>query len=260
MNIQAAVHANRCAHWNQKFNDALDDNRIRFISLTIISAFGTLLLMQGFLSPARDVDSKEVTQISYRDISPTALATSITSLIYLWPIGMLIRGPNRLTEDMRCLSLFFGIFLGAIFPVYRLLFCLHTTSPPLETMNAVDACKQYFTENQDKIFQSDCIIHPLEDYPSLCEVTFDQLPQEITDCIPSAIWETIQVDYTVMAPYDQYHKYEKCLPTSQFMTSDITQYSILAMNGALILLCLMKLGQQLKNCSKKRHQYETINA
>lgn len=248
MNIQAAVHANRCAQWNQKFDEGLKDKRINGIALTIISALGTFLLMQGFLSPARDIDSTELSHISYRNISPIALATSITSLVYLWPILSLVK------KSMNPSPLVCGAIFGSIFPLYRLAFCLHTQSPPVETMDAVAACKQFFIENQDKYFLPECLIHPLKDYLSFCEVSIYELPQNIQNCLDFNYYK-----YQTIAPVDRYHEYQRCLPTSQFMASDITQFTILAINGVVILLGLVKLGILLKNCSGKRHQYETIN-
>jgi hypothetical protein len=248
MAIQPAVHANRYAHWNHKFEEALKDKRINALALTIISAIGTFLLMQGFLSPARDVDGKEFSQISYRDISPIALATSITSLIYIWPILSLVKKSGN-PSPLLC-----GTIFGALFPLYRLAFCLHTQSPPVETMDAIAACKQFFIENQEKYFLPECLIHPLKDYLSFCEVSMYELPQNIQNCLDFNYYK-----YQTIAPVDRYNEYQRCLPTSQFMASDITQFTILAINGVVILLGLMKLGIQLKNCSRRRHLYESIN-
>lgn len=252
MAIQPLVRANRCAHWNHKFDEALKDKRINFVALTIIAAVGTFFLMQGFLSPARDGEGKEFSQISYKDISPLALTTSITSLIYLWPIyalAMKFKNPGH----AMC-GVFLGPFLGALFPLYRIAFCLHTQYPPVETLDAVAVCKRFFAENQDKYFHPDCLVHPLEDYLSFCEVSLNELPQQVQNCLNFDDYV-----YQTQAPFDRYQEYKRCLPTSEFMASDITQFTILAINSVVILLGLRKLGILLKRCASERHQYESIN-
>lgn len=248
MAIQPLVRANRCAHWNHKFDEALKDKRINFVALTIIAAVGTFLLMQGFLSPARDGEGKEFSHISYKDISPLALTTSITSLIYLWPIISLAIQFKNAGAPM-C-----GVILGALFPLYRVAYCLHTQYPPVETLDAVAACKRFFAENQEKYFHPDCLVHPLEDYLSFCEVSLNELPQQVQNCLNFDYYT-----YQTIAPFDRYQEYKRCLPTSEFMASDITQFTILTINSMVILLGFRKLGILLKSCASERHQYESIN-
>lgn len=234
MAIAPLVSARRLAPLFQKF-DAMKRKRvIAGLALTAMTTIATLFLMQGFLSPARNTENKVYSQISYADIPPLPLLASLTSLVYLWPIFSLVKN-SKLWGCLLC-----GLIFGSIFPFYRIANCLHTDFPPVQTLGEVEACKQFFIENQDQYFLSDCLIHPLDNYTGFCEWDLMDLPENVQLCRNGYFF----LKYDEIAPIERLAENKKCLPSSQFMASPFTQSTILTINSAAILLTLMKALQR----------------
>lgn len=248
MEIDPVAPVNRFAPLYQKF-DALKRNRVIVgLALTAMTAIATLFLMQGFASPARETEGKVYSQISYADIAPLALLTSLTSLVYIWPIFSMTK-QSKLLGCVLC-----GLIFGSIFPFYRLANCLHTNYPPVQTLGEVEACKQYFIENQDQYFAPDCLMHPIDNYTGFCEWDSEALPPNIEDCFRGGFF----TEYDKIAPVDRYQEYKRCLPSSEFMASPITQSTILTINSAAILLALAKAARHIRQYVRERQNYRQL--
>lgn len=249
-----AIHplgiSNSLSHWNHQFEKVTKDRCISSIILPIITALGTLFLMQGFLSPVRNIDSDDFSQVSYADIPPIAILTSVSSLIYLWPIIALLKKSDRLNVCLRIIQLLCGAACGSIFPFYRMTHCLNITYPEAETLVEVESCRDYFRKHQIDYFWPNCLYRPLDTVSNFCEVPVEELPNYILGCALSNFgW-----NYNHHAPIDRYEVYKKCASSAKILTSDATQYTLLSINLVILMLGCLKLAH---HC-KKRSDYTAI--
>lgn len=224
------------------------------ITMISLVAIGSFSVLQGFLSPMRDPENSDYSQLSYKDISPLAITTGVTSLVYLWPIISLFRKVDNRRFGTQFCTLFCGLFITSIFFVYRLGFCGKTRYPEYQTLDQVADCKKFISDNQEKFINPDCLLHPVSWYTDFCEVSFYDLNWELVNCFVPDVTE-----YWKIAHVDRYEEYKSCWPTTAFMGSDATQYTILAINLGMMALGAVRIMDIILGRCRNRNRFEELD-